>query len=280
VSNHGFFIFSGRVGTGVHARPVEQKLDSKLSPVVSVPQARPLLRRNAMFAGLEPVHDHVSRRWTAAVSFTSQAALVAAALVIPLLTPQNLPEALVRRRIFVPMSTEEPSVKPMPGGHIGAISTITPLLVNRDAARPFTYSRSQDGPDAGPPSFSILPEPSGGPGGIPGSIGNGIAPVIPHAVAVVNHTRISAMMQGNLIKRVEPQYPAIAKQAGIQGSVIIRAIISREGNIERTELLSGHPLLSRAALEAVRQWKYRPYYLNNAPVEVETQITVNFVLNR
>jgi protein TonB len=88
------------------------------------------------------------------------------------------------------------------------------------------------------------------------------------------------MMQGNLIKRVEPQYPIIAKTAGIQGSVVIKAIISRDGHIERMELLSGHPLLAHAALDAVRQWKYRPYYLNNEPVEVETQITVNFVLNR
>jgi protein TonB len=62
--------------------------------------------------------------------------------------------------------------------------------------------------------------------------------------------------------------------------VVIKAFISRAGAIERTELLSGPPLLARAALDAVRQWKYRPYYLNGEPVEVETQVTVNFVLNR
>jgi periplasmic protein TonB len=61
---------------------------------------------------------------------------------------------------------------------------------------------------------------------------------------------------------------------------VIKAIISREGVIEGAELMSGHPSLARAALEAVRQWRYRPYYLNDKPVEVETQITVNFVLNR
>ena len=88
------------------------------------------------------------------------------------------------------------------------------------------------------------------------------------------------MMQGNLIKRVEPSYPILAKQAGIQGIVLIKAVINREGSIERADVVSGHPLLAHAALEAVRQWKYRPYYLNNEPVEVETQITVKFVLNR
>jgi protein TonB len=96
----------------------------------------------------------------------------------------------------------------------------------------------------------------------------------------VHQLRVSVMMQGNLLHRVEPEYPVIAKQAGIQGTVVIRAFISREGTIERTQLLGGPPLLAHAALEAVRQWRYRPYYLNDEPVEVETQITVNFVLNR
>lgn len=107
-----------------------------------------------------------------------------------------------------------------------------------------------------------------------------IATPMPRPVAAVHPPRISVMMQGNLIKRVEPKYPPIAKQAGIQGSVVIKAIISREGTIERAELTSGHPLLAHAALEAVCHWRYRPYYLNDQPVEVETQITVNFVLNR
>jgi len=87
-------------------------------------------------------------------------------------------------------------------------------------------------------------------------------------------------MEGNLVHRVEPQYPMIAKQLHIQGVVILKAVISREGRIEQAETVQGQDLLSRAALEAVRQWKYRPYYLNGEPVEVETQITVNFVLER
>lgn len=86
------------------------------------------------------------------------------------------------------------------------------------------------------------------------------------------------MMEGNLVHRVDPLYPAIAKAAGVQGTVVIKAIISRNGTIERAELLSGPGLLTNPALQAVRQWKYRPYYLNGEPVEVETQITVNFVL--
>lgn len=231
-----------------------------------------------MFAGLEPIREHASRRWTATVSFTLQAALVAAALVVPLLTPQNLPEALVPRRIFVPISPGEASAPPtQSAGHAGAISTVSALVVNRGVTHVFSYSPSQSGSDAAQPSFLILG--SGG-GVVPGALGTGIVPVMPREAAAVNHMRVSAMMQGNLIKRVEPPYPVLAKQAGIQGTVLIKAVISREGAIERADVVSGHPLLAHAALEAVREWKYRPYYLNGEPVEVETQVTVKFVLNR
>jgi protein TonB len=92
-------------------------------------------------------------------------------------------------------------------------------------------------------------------------------------------TRVSRMMEGNLIQRVQPLYPPLAKQAHIQGRVILRAVISRNGMIENLQVLSGHPMLVQAAIDAVKQWRYRPYSLNGEPVEVETQVTVNFVLS-
>jgi protein TonB len=87
------------------------------------------------------------------------------------------------------------------------------------------------------------------------------------------------MLQGNLIRRVEPTYPPLARNARIEGSVVLTATISKAGTIENLRVLSGHPLLVSAAIDAVRQWRYRSYILNNEPVEVETQITVNFRLS-
>jgi protein TonB len=84
--------------------------------------------------------------------------------------------------------------------------------------------------------------------------------------------------QAQLITRIEPQYPILARQTRTQGTVFLRAIISRGGRITSLEVLSGHPLLVRAALDAVRQWRYRPTLLNGEPVEVETSITVIFRL--
>jgi protein TonB len=91
--------------------------------------------------------------------------------------------------------------------------------------------------------------------------------------------RTSTMLQGSLIRRVEPVYPPLARAARIQGPVVLAAIISTAGTIEHLQVLSGHPMLVNAALQAVGQWRYRPYVLNGEVIEVETQITVNFKLN-
>jgi protein TonB len=86
------------------------------------------------------------------------------------------------------------------------------------------------------------------------------------------------MSEGDLVRKILPTYPALARSARIQGQVVLQAIISKQGAIENLQVMSGHPMLVPAAIEAVRQWRYRPYILNNEPVEVETQITVNFSL--
>ncbi len=86
------------------------------------------------------------------------------------------------------------------------------------------------------------------------------------------------MSEGDLVHKVLPAYPALARAARIQGPVVLQAVISTQGTIERLRVLSGHPMLAGAAIDAVSQWRYRPYVLNNEPVEVETQITLNFSL--
>ena len=117
--------------------------------------------------------------------------------------------------------------------------------------------------------------------GVLNGFGVGVSPMAPPASApVARPPRISHIMEGNLIFRVQPTYPALARQARIQGSVVLRAIISRDGRIENLQLIDGHPMLVQSAMEAVRQWRYRPYILNDEPVEVETVVTVNFILGK
>jgi protein TonB len=86
------------------------------------------------------------------------------------------------------------------------------------------------------------------------------------------------VIQSKLVHQVRPAYPPLAKQARIKGQVLLSAVISREGRIQELRLVSGHPLLAPAAMEAVRQWLYSPTLLNGDPVEVLTTIEVNFTL--
>jgi protein TonB len=232
-----------------------------------------------MFDGLDAVHAHPASRWTAAVSFTLQASLVAAALALPLLTPESLPDAFSHRQIFRPLSAgvEHPAANQNIGHSFTRHSALYPIVVRTG---PTFHTLSVGPPDTsvGPPGMSVI--------GVRDGLDNmpsnivGIPVVHPVPAAPMRHAPVSVIMEGNLVHKVEPRYPVIAQQVGIQGTVVIRALISRTGSIERAQVESGQPLLTAAALAAVREWKYRPYYLNGEPVEVETEITVNFVLHR
>ena len=82
------------------------------------------------------------------------------------------------------------------------------------------------------------------------------------------------------MKRVAPAYPPVALQQRKQGAVELLATVSKDGSITGVKVLSGESILAKSAVDAVRQWKYRPYLLNGEPVEIETQITVKFTLPR
>ena len=226
-----------------------------------------------MFSGLSAAQPS-ARRWTALASFTLQATVVTAALVFPMLYPQNLPPVFLNRRIFVPMSNGEVRADTN-RRRAGPSGPAHPMVLV--VARGLTFGKSHPAvADAGPdaPQLGLVQGM-----GLEDLSLVGVGPtVLPHPPAPSRPIRTSVVMEGNLIHRVAPQYPAIARQIRLEGAVVLKAIISREGNIEHIEVARGASLLAGSAAEAVRQWKYRPYLLNGEPVEVETQITVNFVL--
>ena len=229
-----------------------------------------------MFSDLAVSQGSPVRRWTAVASFTLQAALVGVALVYPLLHVESLPPLM--RTLLPPVATFATPARPQTnGGHSGG-PTIHPIVVSNHIflGPQVSVINADPGPE--------LPLSIGLPGdryqrGIDQLIGSEYARPLP-TVAAPAHLRTSVMMEGNLIHRVEPRYPLIAKQLHIEGVVMVKAFISRDGVITRAVAESGPPLLVTVALEAVRQWRYRPYYLNHEPIEVETEITVNFVLQR
>ena len=85
-------------------------------------------------------------------------------------------------------------------------------------------------------------------------------------------------MERRVIHEVTPEYPALAQQAGIEGTVVLRAIVNAAGAVSQVKLVSGPQALSQAAMDAVRWWRYEPYFVNGQPATVETTVSVNFRL--
>jgi len=230
--------------------------------------------------------ENGSRRgWSTLGSFAMQILAVACLMLVPLLYTQSLPQLQLLSR-FLELPTPPPApaaVRPHSFGRPS--SNLNGTILLQPPTIPATIASFNESELPPPPDVAAGSGVEGGTGfagarnAVWGSIGAGANPLPPPSPAPnVKPPRVSHMMEGNLIYRVQPEYPPLARQARIQGVVVLRAVISREGRIDDLQVLSGHPLLVHSAIAAVRQWRYRPYFLNDQPVEVETQVTVNFVL--
>jgi len=239
-----------------------------------------------MFADslLETSWSQRSRRsWTTLTSFSLEALAIGLLLLIPILKTVGLPPA--HPSISTPVSMSRPAPMQVTESVSRAGSTSAPTQTVNVIHLPTQRNYSQIGvsvEDPGPPPTGPIGSGLGdrtGPG-IPGIDFGPSAQPMPVAPPkpITRAIRTSSMQAGNLIHRVTPTYSQIARSGRVQGAVVLSAIISKEGTIENLQVLSGHPLLVPSAIEAVRQWRYRPYILNGDPVEVETQITVNFTL--
>ncbi len=230
--------------------------------------------------------DERSRRGiTALTSFGLQSLAVAGLLIIPLLRPAGLP---LFHGLSTPVSLGKPLGEPPMATPSASASVNTTARNNALDLTLRMPTRIPNGistvSDVGLPQVNEIGTSTsntiGDPHAIPSVLRDGAQPVLPVAPPPerIAPVRISHMSEGDLIHKVLPTYPSLARGARIQGQVVLQAIISKQGTIENLKLLTGHPMLVPAAIEAVRQWRYRPYVLNNEPVEVETQITVNFSL--
>ena len=235
-----------------------------------------------MFSTLESNWDHSARRgWTTLASFTMQVLGLSLLLLIPLLVIQGPPKLhwFDESPILMPPSAPAP---PPTGQRLIHSSNISNGQLLQPPTIPNTIANLSEQPVAASPDFSNLGV-DGGTGaarrGVIDSIGGSIDVAPPPLPAPAHPLKVSHWAEGNIIYRVQPSYPPIARLARVQGTVELRAIISKAGTIENLIAVSGHPMLVKSAIEAVRQWRYRPYLLNNEPLEVETEITVNFVLS-
>ena len=235
------------------------------------------------------------RTWSTAFSFVLQCLVIGFLLLLPLWFTEMLPTEQLVTLLVAPPPPPPPPPPPASTPPAAKVVKVTSNIANGQLRAPSRIPakvRMIKDDDVPPPTV-----PGGVVGGVPGGIPGGqldgviggiigstsslaAAPALfkpKPVVPSVQRVRVSpGVIKGLLIHRVEPVYPSLAQQARIQGVVVLTAIIDKDGNVQRLQLVSGHPLLAPAAIEAVKQWHYKPFLLNGQALEVETTVTVNF----
>ena len=220
--------------------------------------------------------------WTTAASFTIQSMVGAGLVLLSLLYTETLPIHSLISTLEAPL----PSAQAPPPAHAVKLARQPSeynqgvLTVPREIPNSIARIRDEQPATESNPEGSI---------GVTDGISNGTGKSMisellrdtPRAAPRVEVQKVrvsSGVAQGLLVRQVKPQYPPLAIQARIQGTVVLQAVIGKDGTVQELRVISGHPMLTAAAIDAVKQWRYRPYYLNNEPVVVDTQINVNFTL--
>ncbi len=221
-----------------------------------------------------------SRRWMIA-TFALNGSVLAALILIPLIYPEALPGRLTSILLTAP---PPPPAAPTPPRRQEATRAFhgapqyADLRLTAPTQIPPTITRVE-GPETMPGDKPLTMDSgqSGVPGGSP--FGHSTEPAVRLAPKPSGPIQVSkGVAEGLLIQKILPVYPPIARAARVEGTVVLAAVISKNGVIENLRVVSGNPMLQQAALAAVEQWRYRPYMLNGDPVAVETTVNVIFSL--
>jgi protein TonB len=229
---------------------------------------------DAIFESTGSIHTH-SRDWMIA-TFALNGAVLLTLILIPLVYPEALPQQALQMRLLPPQLP--PTQVPKVGVHVLQGSSDALPVVNFAAPVMPRPSASSDNPFPGADhllSMNIGPSVP-----TPGIFGDQSFARVTHS-DVQGPVRVSSgLMDGIVVRRVMPVYPSLAKAAGIEGTVVLQAAISKSGTIENLRVISGSAMLQQAAMDAVKGWRYKPFLLNGEPVEVETTVNVVFSLGR
>lgn len=237
----------------------------------------------------------IRKPWSLFLSLAIHAMLVAVSVIVPLLLPETLaglqnlgapPPPLPAPTPVVKLEDTRPgSARRKPAKTIVLTAPVRiPERITLEEVGDPEISQNLDVLGIGNMPGTLAEGMDGLAGGVPAPPGGTLLkppqpPPAPPEPKVRTQLKVGGLVQqANLLYQVRPVYPQLARVARVQGAVLLEAVISREGNVEKLRVLTGHPLLVNAALEAVRQWKYRPTLLNGEPVEVFTQVTVSFTL--
>jgi protein TonB len=218
------------------------------------------------------------RTWFSGVAAICNCSIACLFVIWPLLHPASLP----RQTLSTLLAAPAPPAPPLPSmPHAASVATRAAAFAN-----PFTppkiipHSIATGDREPPPVDMGLAPLAREGGGswtGLPDSIGTAAPPQV-HVAPLRKLAISSGVMEGHKLSGAEPRYPTIAIAARVQGTVVLAATISKTGAIENLRVVSGPPMLAMAAEQAVQTWRYRPYLLNGAPVEVETTVRVLFHL--
>jgi len=232
-----------------------------------------------------------NKSWTVTLSFAAEFAVIGVMILIPLIWTEALPKTSLVNMLTAPAPPPPPPPPPPPAQVIKVHVIPRQFTGTLTAPREIPHQVAMITEDALPPAS--VGQVGGVEGGIPGGTLGGLGaasfapppPPPPPKVADVKPKQDGPVKVGGnvqsakLIKHPTPLYPAIAKSARIQGTVVLQAIIGKDGTVQNLKMVSAaSPLLVQSAMDAVKQWVYQPTLLNNEPVDVITEITVNFTL--
>jgi periplasmic protein TonB len=238
------------------------------------PGGKTVMFEDATFESNGRIHTR-SLGWMSA-TFVLNGSILAAMIAIPLVRPETLPELSSAFRLSAPRVPSAPPLELRAATRSAAtiVSNLT-LLPPQVVIRTPTAA----GPEQGPAGPALSMELSDGqPATGMDAFSRRSAPQVVHPETKAPVRLSSTMVAGMLISKTIPVYPAIARAARVEGAVVLAATIAKSGTIENLRVVSGPAMLEQAALDAVKSWRYRPYLLDGAPVEVETSITVIFRL--
>jgi protein TonB len=232
--------------------------------------------------------------WSTVFSFVFQCLLVAVLLLIPLLKTQTLPKQQLMTYLVAPPPPPPPpppAAKPLPKQVVKPtpkpVVDTTKLKAPTKIPQKIAIVKEEKPPEVAPPAGVVGGVPGGQVGGVVGGVLGSIAPSRPVAPPPPpppppkppERIKVSGgVVAGMLLVKVQPDYPRLAIQAHISGTVVLQAVIGKDGRIKNLRAVSGNPMLIPNAIEAVSKWRYKPYLLDGVPVEVDTQVTVNFRL--
>jgi protein TonB len=232
-----------------------------------------------------PNAKRTNKPWTVVLSMLFQVAFLAVLILIPLIYTEALPKTMMATLLVAPPPPPPPPPPPIaqvvhvkPQVHLmDAGKLVTPKVIPKDIK-----IIKEDAPDMSGMQGGVVGGVAGGQmGGVIGGVIGGVGAAPPPPKPAQQRIRQGGQVQAaKLVNKVQPMYPPLARQTRISGTVRLHAIIAKNGSVEQLEVISGHPLLVQAALDAVRQWKYQPTTLNGDNVEVDTTIDVIFSLNQ